>query len=58
MQAVAPKPSYEGDDDEVDDPGPLCGIIIWLALPRLPKSLSVLDLEVREPMHGEGDCKL
>ena len=47
MQAVAPKPSYESDDDEVDNPGPLCGIIIWLALPRLPESLPVLDLEVR-----------
>ena len=38
--------------------GPYAEIIIWLALPRLPESLSVLDLEVREPMHGDGNCKL
>lgn len=27
VQAVAAKPSYESDDDEVDNPGPLRGII-------------------------------
>ncbi len=27
IQAPAPKPSYESDDDEVDNPGPLRGII-------------------------------
>ena len=27
VQPPAPKPSYESDDDEVDNPGPLRGII-------------------------------
>lgn len=27
VQAPVPKPSYESDDDEVDNPGPLRGII-------------------------------
>lgn len=27
VQAPMPKPSYESDDDEVDNPGPLNGIV-------------------------------